>query len=568
MLFLLAACALILGFTFPYTSSPITSFPTEWLSALGWLFFAMAVLNLRSEKTCATSTTEKWIVTLPFSAAAFVILLQATVGHSANTQVSSLGVLYLLFASLIAASGHEVARKGDSKPLLILALIILISATINSIFGWMQYLAFPQGFGHWLVPLRDPGRIYGNLRQPNFYLVLLTMGSMCAFALASIAVEKKKAKVLLFSLAIFLSASSALAGSRLGLLTWVVIAISALFLRILSRNVRLAIIGASASHVVMWPVLALMQNAFGFDYFGTVRIELMNTDATGSRYQLWTQLLAHISNIIWSGTGWGRFNEFYVQVPNPIDLDVTNAHNIILHLIIEFGAPVTLMISVLFTWILWRSESGTTTNRSEFRAWSWLFLTICLLHSLIDWPWWFIMWLGPLAFIFGYLSFTKPNTSHAQPQGAKESQQLKKGMFALIMSAGITIFIAKDYLLITTFFADGRKNVEATMIQGYKSVFFAHYIDYAAVVATPVLPSNVTQHAQLTDKVGRFRSDGKILAQRMSIALLTGNKTEAMWIYHALADNDITQLNRVRTTVSDIPQAAVLLSIIENGSTE
>src|SRR5665811_2179347 len=72
-----------------------------------------------------------------------------------------------------------------------------------------------------------------------------------------------------------------------------------------------------------------------------------------------------------------------------------NAHNLPLHLVVELGLPLAVLVCGAGLWLVWRQRPWR--ERDATRQMAWAVLALILLHSLLEYP----LWYGPFQVAFG-----------------------------------------------------------------------------------------------------------------------------------------------------------------------
>jgi O-antigen ligase len=305
----------------------------------------------------------------------------------------------------------------------------LIAASVSAAIGLLQYFGATTAFGAW-VSSTPVGTAFGNLRQRNQFASLTSIGLAALLWWAArgdglksdqaLAVQKPNAAAMAqpaknfklsgFSagwLAALLAAANAASASRTGLVQVVLlVGLAWLWGGLRDKATRRVLTIAVVAYAVASFVLPLL---VGLELGGAGILSRMQdkTPACGNRMILWTNVLHLIGLKPWWGWGWGNldFAHFVTLYPGARFCDILdNAHNLPLHLAVEFGIPVALAVCGGGVWWVWRAKPWRETAPARQMAWS--IMAVILLHSLLEYP----LWYGPfqIAFVLCILILRRP----------------------------------------------------------------------------------------------------------------------------------------------------------------
>jgi O-antigen ligase len=284
----------------------------------------------------------------------------------------------------------------------------LTAACISALIGLLQYFGATNWAGPW-IDHTSLGEAYANLRQRNQFATLMNIG--LAVLLWRNARRSAINPLIEFSLwprqyvtmlaAIFLGLGNAASSSRTGLIqlcllvvmVWVWGRRSAFGLRDAARRldpwrIVLAAVAAYAIASLTLPWLA------GLDPMSSGAWARLRTgDALcASRTTLWANVMHLIAQRPMTGWGWGELDyaHFITLYPGPRFCDILdNAHNLPLHIAVEFGVPAALAACGGVIWLIWRGQPHRESKPSRQIAWA--VLAVIGLHSLLEYP----LWYGP-----------------------------------------------------------------------------------------------------------------------------------------------------------------------------
>ena len=282
----------------------------------------------------------------------------------------------------------------------------LAAAAVSSVIGLFQYYGASVAFSPW-VNSAKLGEAFANLRQRNQFATLTNMGLAALLwcitcrGLPSLeeathsaipAVPPKFPPAWSLAAAALLAVGNAASSSRTGLLELVLLAGMLLVWGCFKQpGVRCVMLAAGLAYCVA--VIALPRLA-GLDLASNGMLARLHdgAPACASRLTLWGNVLHLIAQKPWFGWGWGELDyaHFMTLYPGPRFCDILdNAHNLPLHLAVELGLPVALLLCGLGVWLVWRSEPWREANPTRQMAWA--VLALIMLHSMLEYP----LWYGP-----------------------------------------------------------------------------------------------------------------------------------------------------------------------------
>ncbi len=376
----------------------IPTFYAEWLAvALG-----LAVLLPLTDRTGAM--TVPWI-SVGLAALTLVLALQVTLGRVAFPERNALGVLYMLWAALLACAGARLRERFGVERI---AFVLQIAFAAAGFF--LAISALMQRFDIVVLGLRiaAPGNeMLGLVGQRNHLVNLVACG------LASIVFLAGERRVSLATAALAAAPMLIvlpLAGSR-SVLPYVLILLGCVTLPALtsvSRNgarsaARLVAIAGGA--LVLLALVQLLAHGQAGE-----RIAQIGSEGDPIRWALahyaWAAFLEHPL----LGTGWGELGWASIQLAPDIGLGLGapaggQAHDLVLQLAAETGAIgaacIVLPLAAWFVRFPWRSPL-------RVECWLGAICAIQLFHGLIEYPQWYAHLLGPFALLLGLGSGAAP----------------------------------------------------------------------------------------------------------------------------------------------------------------
>jgi O-antigen ligase len=401
-----------------------------------------------------------------------------------GSALSAAGVVLLAVPTLLA--GAAVASSAALWAGLFAALLVAGAASVAV--GVAQVFAPDALTNAWVARSGIAGRAVGNLRQPNHLSTLLLWSGAAVvpfLAWPSPHARPAAARAALAALFALMLFGVVLSGSRTGLLGVVWLMGWGLLDRSLPRGARWLLLSAplwcaASSLLLGWWSSAQSLGPLGFG------ARLGEGDISNARFGTWRETLALIADRPVLGVGFGQFNFAWTLTPfpdrNPQFFD--HAHNLPLHLAVEFGVPLALLVVGLLLWALWQAfVRSRVVPGPEGIARRACFVMVLMMgwHSMLEYPLWYAYFLLPTAFMWG-LCLSRPGTgADNNAAAASPAPWLAAGGVAMIAAAAIALW---DYSRVVAIFAPSKDN-QATLVEriveGRHSWFFAHHADYALV---------------------------------------------------------------------------------------
>ena len=493
----LAAVALVaigLPALLAYNAAPSSTFLNQVGALAGWALFGW-ILALRPAAGPAPMLHARGFLALCAALGLLAIgalLSIRTSGLPAGLVFSALGflgaaVLVLVSAGRSRALGHGMAAFEAFA--LALALTGLASLGIACV----QYFAPAWTDGNWLARPAAPGRVGANLRQPNHLSTLLLWSLAATIWLHAAWLRRGKLPPkVLHALTTVVVAGLAfgvvLTVSRTGAVCILLLALWGVVDRQLPRFTR----------VLLW----LLPLVFGLFWFGVSEWaqttqhafaggeQLNKGDLSSSRFGIWANTWELIKQHPWTGVGWGEFNFAWTLTPfpgRPIAF-FDHTHNLPLHLAVELGIPMAvLVLALLFgaLWLAWRQLLRQSGLERTTTACALVMVLMIGIHSMLEYPLWYAYFLLPTAFAFGIAAgVPRAVEEGTAPAAPRRSLPLVAASVALLIGSGLAV---ADYQRVVDIFdppADAAP-LDERIAEGKRSWFFAHHAHYAAATTAP-----------------------------------------------------------------------------------
>ena len=405
----------------------------------------------------------------------------------------------------------------------------------------MQYFGAATDFSPWINQTRY-GEAFANLRQRNQFATLTNISLSALIWLmvqnAKPQPESKKSTgtTIFFGCvaASVLMVGNAVSSSRTGLFELVLLCVLfGLWVQWQYRGVRWVLVCA---------VLAYGLAAFALPYLAGldpashgVFARLGQDEACGSRMVLWSNVLHLIAQKPLLGWGWGELDyaHFITLYNEPRFCDILdNAHNLPLHLAVELGVPVALLICGGFTW--WVLRQKPWAERDLTRQMGWAVIAVILLHSMLEYP----LWYGPFQMAFGLCILLL--WRQKQPAEAKNSPNnalnwplahILQAQAALILIAFIG-YAAWDYHRISQIYLEPESRSAAyrddTLNKIRGSWLFADQVQFAELLTTPLTPANAEWTMRTAKQLLHYSPEPRVVEKLIESAVLLGEDDDAL----------------------------------------
>jgi len=459
-----------------------------------------------------------------------------------------------------------------------------LAAGLSALMGLLQYFDRASSWWPW-VNYAGLGQAFGNLRQRNQFATLCSMGLVllwwwaqyaragargphpmpspiatpytAAAALTPAAPASAPASaastrtwpnaaltLALLAGASLLCAGAAASSSRTGFLQlWLLLVLAWCWRPAMPapdgprQGLRLVgfMVLAYATAALLLPIAA------GVD--GSVFDRMRESpEGCASRVALYRNVLYLITQKPLAGWGLGEldFAHFMTLYTTPLAgvrfceiLD--NAHNLPLHLAVELGLPLALLICVLLLVGLLRHKPWA--ERAPQRQLAWGLLAMVGLHSLLEYP----LWYGPFQ-VTTVLCLWVLHAYPAQPArdaGATEGPDAapaaglasRSGLarhyarwFAVPLLALLCAFVTWNYWRMSQLYMTPDNRAPAYRDDTYAKVldawFFGGHVDFAVFSVTPVTEQTAPHLLALGERLLHFSPEAKVVAKMLDAALV------------------------------------------------
>lgn len=396
---------------------------------------------------------------------------------------------------------------------------LIIGMALNVVVAGLQYFDLESLFYPW-VSQNDSGRPYGSLRQPNHLATFSVIGLLCVWWFFR---ERFLSTRWVIVLAFMAISGVALSASRTGLLELFVLSFAFYWWRKSGDPLefRIFMLAPFWAYLLM-EVLAAATSVLGTDLDG---IRGRDMESVSVRFFYWQEAWSLATLHPVAGVGWGNLGAARLfELPfNVHSHNTTNAHNLVLHLLAETGFATTFLALAPIGWLLWCRPPWRAVNVSA--RWAWMLIAVVGLHSLLEYPVWYMNFLIPTAFAFGVLLA-------AQPVAAQPSPSLPGGVSAWMGSILLLVctWAFADYMRVASIFKeDGRASADLTEVASVQSTFlYRYYADRALVERVPLSESNAAEMLKVTDRLLKEGPNPLVLWVRLEALCRTGDTLRAL----------------------------------------
>ena len=448
----------------------------------------------------------------------------------------------LLFSWTCAALFAIYARTADLK---VTTSLVSVAATawlaaglLSCAIGLFQYFGGGGSLLPW-VNQAELGQAFANLRQRNQFASLTNMAlAALVWVVAGGSITRAKYWLLALLSAGLLAAGNAASSSRTGLVQLLLLC---LLYGWWGR-------GRPAQQRQVWQVLAMAVVVYalammllpwlaGFDLslHGLAARLRAGDDACSSRLTLWSNVLHLIAQKPWLGWGWGglAYAHYVTAYDGPRFCDILdNAHNLPLHLAVELGLPLAVLLCGGMTWWVLRRRPWAEADPSRQLGWS--VLAIILLHSLLEYP----LWYGPFQMAVGLcvllLWRQQPVCAGKVTKNIESKRSFRQSLPGLIAIniIAICIYASWDYDRISQLYLSPESRSAAyrsdTLAKVRGSWLFANQVQFAELMVTPLESGNAAWTFKTAGALLHYSPEPRVIEKRIEAAVLLGRDDDAL----------------------------------------
>lgn len=432
---------------------------------------------------------------------------------------------------------------------------LLLAALLGAVVALLQYFTGAPGLQPWIQP-SALGAAIGNLRQRNQQATLLHLGVWALLCLAaqapawrgradgagSVAGPLRRAlwggrrawpggavAALLVPALALLAVALAATTSRTGALQWgVVLALVLCWRRRGMGTAPLVLLGAGLA-VYLLAVAVVPELLWHWQGFRAESLLARFGDdgvACTSRRVLWANMLTLIAQKPWLGWGWGELDYAHYVTLFPGErfcVLLDNAHNLPLHLAVELGVPIAVLLCGGALLLVWRARPWREAD--PLRQLAWGVLAIVGLHSLLEFP----LWYGPfqLVCLLALALLCWPTAGVAwRPGMALRGAVVGAWLGALVLGAQLAWSyhrVSQLYLPVDERMAAYRSD---PLELAPEAAPFRGHVDFARLSATRLTPANAAQVHALARALLHYSPEPRVIQALIDSAALLGLRDE------------------------------------------
>lgn len=501
------------------STAPTSTFFNQWLAAFGcgaWLLWWARTQRGQPAGRSGLVTQLLWVM--------LGLLCLATLISPAPIGQRLIPAAVLLLGMLLAGAASRAAQVRDEASFLLPLMLGLLAAGMASVVISLVQVFTPSLADGVLVAVpTTPGRAIGNMRQPNQLSTLLLWACAAAVWLGW---WWRWSATALWGVLSLLVLAVVLTASRTGTVGVVLLSLWGVIDRRLPGRVRIVMVLMLPLYLLGWWGMEQWSAYSGDFFYGDDQIKkTLHGDASSSRGRIWSNTLAMIAAHPWRGIGVGAFNFVWTMTPFP-DRPVAffdHSHNIVLQLAVESGIPFVVVVLALFGVMLWLGRKAlfsTDSSRAHGSRTALFMLLLIGVHSLLEYPLWYVYFLLPTALLLGvyagagdaereasplpdselayafdsWFGQTEPMPRESRlayiPSGWSEmppaSMLWRSYTAAGLMTMWLALWTLAEYWSVVVIFEPGLAvgaptTLDVRIDKGRQSLLFGHHADYAAV---------------------------------------------------------------------------------------
>lgn len=378
-----------------------------------WLTLTLSILIIFSYKRVAIP-----IITIPLGLLAIFLILQQFFIPIQFVGLSYTVSLELLVLVIVAISINTLYQAyGIEKIFYYIAISLSLGVILQSLIALIQYLnLFKYFFGIIFYDGMHPNTsIFGHFGQRNHYCHYLSLG---VFSLIYIYQKRKINSLVFASLILWLIFSMTIAGSRSVFIYFTLASIFSFSFYLITKQedyfkiarIILLVTIVLVAFEYVFPHLQAIFRSNGYVQVGLERVINNNNGAghTGRRLIEWKKAWIAFKSHPLSGIGLNEYAKEGVELHtlfknSPLNSDglFTNCHNLILQLLAETGITGALIVIIGIVSAIYKLCKLKNLES---------LILVCLIsttlsHSMVEYPLWYLYFLGPLIM---FLSITPP----------------------------------------------------------------------------------------------------------------------------------------------------------------
>ena len=458
-----------------------------------------------------------------------VLIAQLLTGLAFFPSSFYLAALALLWATTLTLAGRALADAlGTARIARTMAWALLAGGALNTLAGILQHWQIHTLLDPYVVAATGTNVAYGNLAQSNHLADYLGLGLASLLYLSGYAGLPRRVAAplglwLLFGLSLTASRSA-----WLYLATLTVLAVG------WHRHQR-----SRQSHTMVSLALATLPLFLLLQFVlpelpGTVTANERLVAGAGLqvRLALWKHAIQMFLDHPLLGVGYQHFawENFLLTAHNathgPVAqelhmLPFTQAHNLALQWLAEWGLGGAIALLVLAYWLITRIRLTWTAER----WWGWAIVSVLGIHSLLEFPLWYTYFLGIFAFIAGMLDEAPTSPMKVTPHLAS----LMGGIALLVGGTTLAVLMIGYRPLQRAYAFDpatnpaySRNEMHADLLRASASGLFAPEVEhyYAVITVDSSRPKSWPILLKLNSAAAHvFPNSGMLYRQTLLLAL-------------------------------------------------
>jgi len=424
----------------------------------------------------------------------------------------------------------------------------LLGAAVSAAMGLLQYLGYAEAFSPW-VSYVEAGQAYANLRQRNQQATLVAIG-LCALlwwqvqgtagrvtepkisaegAEAGVLAQHLWPRIALMGVAVLLAAADAATGSRTGMLQLLLL-LGLSFLWRRGSGMLWLVLGSYGLAAMFLPQFA------GLDPLSSGILGRLGEPASpcGSRLVLWSNVMELIAERPWTGWGWGElaYAHFQHLYAGPRFCEIMgNAHNLPLHLAVELGLPLALLLCGGAIGLVLRARPWREQDPTRQMAWS--VLLVIAAHSLLEYP----LWYAPfqLAALLALALLWPASNGAASRSGLRRFLAAWPASSVSILACAVLLacsYAAWDYRRISQIYlAESARapQYRAFTLEKIRGTWlFGRQVQFAELGITEVQPDNAAALYALALQMLHYSPESSVVGKLIASAALLDKKQEVL----------------------------------------
>ena len=413
----------------------------------------------------------------------------------------------------------------------VIASTWLIAALTSCVMALIQYFGLAQYFDP-LVNASSEREAFANLRQRNQFASLCNIGLLALLWLVDKGLPfPGRWSVLMVALLVTGNAASL---SRTGLLQLVLIGCLIVLWKGFSWRWHSLWSVACLSYVCAAMALPVALNIATGNDVPNILSRIQSDLGCSSRSVLWSNVMDLITLKPWFGWGWGEldFAHYVTPYSGPRFCDILdNAHNLPLHLAVELGVPVAILVCGGFLWWVVRQRPWREAHPTRQLAWG--VLATILLHSMLEYP----LWYGPFQMAFAlcaFLLWNRPESLRALGGSTRTPTipvgRLTPSVLALGLTAA-TLYAMWDYHRIGQIYLAPEQRYPAyrdnTLVKVGDSWLFRDQVRFAELHLTPLTRENASWIFARASAMLHYSPEPRVIEKVIESAVFLGRDEDA-----------------------------------------